>query len=353
MRRTEGKDMTSTRKYRIFPSVGTALLFIPAIGCTSETAPYESKPIPVTDTSEEQEDSGQTTEPLPLDVMITGSGEHRGLGYAVELGEAWWAGAPDGERGALYQITSEGLSLVLEGDGRLGHAIAEGAGGLVVSAPLDDKLYSAAGEIILGERTTLLEASEDGWLAATEGGWLREDGTSGLLHRRASSLCDLGGSVAAGFALGDTALLLGSQSLERTHATDLMGYSLISGDFDGDGQDELAVGAPGASKVAILDGSDLNVRGEYASEARGFGQAIAAADVDQDGTDEIWIADESGTVGLYSDLSGTPVWEFQLELSDTPAYLSLSAQDSLLLVGIPNYNGGEGAVYLTQFSPEQ
>ena len=96
----------------------------------------------------------------------------------------------------------------------------------------------------------------------------------------------------------------------KNESGDFFGAVLVSGDFDGDGRDDLAIGAPGedvAGRVASggvgvvfgsasgLDPSDsvyLTQRGRVPGKARprdGFGAALAAGDFDGDGDDDLAI----------------------------------------------------------------
>jgi hypothetical protein len=104
-------------------------------------------------------------------------------------------------------------------------------------------------------------------------------------------------------ALGDRRLVTQRTSWvgQRTSQTDGFGSSLAIGAFDGGRRRELAVGAPGdgyqaSGAVTVLDPAAHRSR-RVTQESRGvrgvserydkFGAAVAAADVDHDGTDEL------------------------------------------------------------------
>ncbi|GAA0398304.1 hypothetical protein GCM10009530_57470 [Microbispora corallina] len=168
--------------------------------------------------------------------------------------------------------------------------------------------------------------------------------------------------------------------------TDLFGAALATGDFNGDGRDELAVGAPGggglrygAGVVTILDvrrryagvytQESPNVKG-YGEKWDAFGASLASGDFDADGRDDLAIGVPGEDLSLlqrgmdYGDgavnvlygtsrgLSaiGSEIWS-QTILKGTPRYYdrfgtSLAAGDlngdgdDELVVGVP----GEDAV---------
>jgi hypothetical protein len=110
------------------------------------------------------------------------------------------------------------------------------------------------------------------------------------------------------------------------------GYALIAGDFDGDGRDDLAIGAPGegvespddrAGSVTVLYGSasGLTVAHEWitqtplldqSEENDEFGSALAAGDFDGDGRDDLAIGvpgedvDARDSAGAVNVMFGSP-----------------------------------------------
>ncbi|OIJ69605.1 FG-GAP-like repeat-containing protein [Streptomyces mangrovisoli] len=95
---------------------------------------------------------------------------------------------------------------------------------------------------------------------------------------------------------------------------DAFGYSLAYGDFNGDGYDDLATGAPhekvgsdtDGGTVAILWGSQSGLTGKGVTVADPapsshdyWGDNLAAGDFDGDGKDDLVVANSSSTLYLY------------------------------------------------------
>ncbi len=237
---------------------------------------------------EEEEEEEAVVNPFPA-VSWTGSEDGEALGSALAFGDGvWFAGAPGGETGRVYQGSAEGLSLYLEEEGRgaLGHALAvHPTLGLLAGAPLR---HEAAGAIVneAGEHRTGAESAVLGTRLRVRGEHLLAlsaleywvDETAWSTSARPSDIDLLGEEVVVAFSRGDTALVSGEWSLNRPEALDEAGFSLCAADFDEDGQMDLALGAPGANRVYLFRGSE-GWDFESASVLQGpggrFGHALA------------------------------------------------------------------------------
>ncbi|MDX1450109.1 MAG: integrin alpha, partial [Acidimicrobiia bacterium] len=105
---------------------------------------------------------------------------------------------------------------------------------------------------------------------------------------------------------------------------ELLGYSAASaGDVDGDGTPDYVIGAPGFAAVApdeygralVISGSDHTIIHEFsAAEPVRLGTAVSGAgDIDGDGHDDIVVgaenaADQAGMVTAYSGADGSVLW---------------------------------------------
>jgi FG-GAP repeat protein len=131
-------------------------------------------------------------------------------------------------------------------------------------------------------------------------------------------------------------LIQGSTLRDRPEAGDLFGYALTTGDFDGNGYPDLAIGVPfedleletgtlvnvGAVQVVYSSVAGFNVSNQYWSQYEGgilddpehndqFGSALAAADFTGDGIDDLAVGvpyedDALTNQGAVNVIFGTP-----------------------------------------------
>ena len=162
------------------------------------------------------------------------------------------------------------------------------------------------------------DAYEDLVVGAPDEGWLG-DGRAGAVHVFYGAASGLRTDNAQTFAAGDGGVL-GTRG-----ETDFMGEALAAGDFDDDGYDDLAIGAPdrkvdgtsSAGQVHVLYGSALGLTlvgqqlfseddfpGSFIAPETRFGAALAAGNFDEGGLFCVLSS-------CYDDLAiGIPGWDF-------------------------------------------
>lgn len=154
-----------------------------------------------------------------------------------------------------------------------------------------------------------------------------------------------GSGAPAGLAL---AAMSGSQGFALLSGVEgaTLGYSVASGDFNGDGRSDVAVGAPGNEGVYVVYGYDAGLYGDLdvdalspgqgyrvisGSTGDAFGRALSSAgDFNADGIDDL-------LVGAYlSDRSGPDagaVWLLKGSATDRPSWdLSAAASGSFVSI---------------------
>jgi len=239
-----------------------------------------------------------------------------GLGSTLVLAPSGvHAGAPWGSEGQVYLLgqvarpvysgerpVSLGVGLAAGSDGTVvaGAPLAWDLGGHVLGTTGTDEL-GAPGDL-LGARL----AWADGVLWSTSGTTLLVDGEPTSLPDRPGDLVSFAGLPAVGVPRGGTALWLDGSTWARPTEHDEAGQALCAADLDGDGELDLAVGAPGAGLVHLLLGGV-----------------------------ERWALAETVLVG--------PGGRFGQ---------SLDCDDQTLVVGAPLAEGGLGAIWRFEGAPE-
>lgn len=259
------------------------------------------------------------------------------------------------DTGASAPGMPEGTFQGQDADDQFGTALAWDGRALHISAPGAQKLYTIQGDqepepsdLALGEgyalaahegslvvSAALTSGAPDRALLSTEQGlarlvdqdlWIAD--TSTPLPGWGSSLTWWQGEPAVGLATGDTAVWTPSLSLERADPLDRAGAAVVACDVDGDGLEELAVGAPGAGQVHLYETLEQPPLSMGPAD-EGFGSALAC------GAQGLFIGapfaeDFAGAVYLYA--------EGQLTQIDVGVGLfgsSLLAVDGALFVGAP------------------
>jgi hypothetical protein len=196
---------------------------------------------------------------------------------------------------------------------------------LAAAAPLPAQVFEVDDRLIPGQGILQAEARSGAALAA---GDLDGDGrpdlaiAAPLRDELAPTVRNAGTVFVARFQPGRNPVELASVGGESLHAN--AGTAMALGDFDGDGDLELAVGEPGADAGNDLEGGVVAIWDGFGSAPRrlsqfttgiggdpedgdAFGFALATGDFDGDGFDDLAIGVPREDVGTVADAGGVHV----------------------------------------------
>lgn len=281
-----------------------------------------------------------------------------GLGASLASGAgARVAGAPWAEGGAVWRLAAEDQLAAVPGAARgaFGRGLAVHDGILIVGAPLAEdgagllwrdgvEEPGAAGQLL----GALVRSTPLGLVVSAQGGARVEDEVLAV------------GARVTDAAAFDSRLVLGAPAatdavydaqdgvwIPRLSPHDEAGAALCVADLDGDGADELAVGAPGMNAVVVLEaGASSLAEGRLIQGAGGrFGQALGCgagllvigAPLDGDGLRGAVFAVEAGSETLLTLGVG------ESDGAELGAAALVEA-DGAVFAGAPGHNGGAGLV---------
>lgn len=283
-------------------------------------------------------DGVDACDPRP-DAVLYGTLDDEGFGAALAWsGGELWVGAPfDPAGGRLYREDA----LVRVGAAFLGTAITPVGDSVVVGA--SGQVESAAGALLLtGAGVGGALASEaERWVTRTPTGAMWDDGEAISLPARPDSLVVANGSIAAGFAFGETAITAGGRTVGRT-GRDELGWAMLRADVTGDGNPEWIVGAPAGDRVDVYTDT-LTLLTSWRGTGR-FGHALAT-----DGA-TVWVGapmagdDAQGAVWACSG-AGCVIVETGGSLGQQLGF-ALAYGGGNIFIGAPGGNGTAGEVWV-------
>lgn len=251
-------------------TVAGMLLALAALGCTG-TPPQDRQ------------------DPLTL-APAKWSGRFADEGYGSRIarnGATVAVGAPFGGRvyfGETVVISEPEASFVGAGLTAFGHGFLVGAPGTGRVVMLDNsgRMTPISGDL-LGSGG-VIAAQGATWTASAAHGLRLSDGSTKPLEERPDSIAFLSdGTLVIGCARGTVAAWIGAVAVGRVSVEDEAGYAVIVGDVDGDGQDDVVVGAPGMGEVRIYDTYGA-LQATIQGEGGRFGAAVALGE-----SGELWV----------------------------------------------------------------
>ncbi|MCK6518727.1 hypothetical protein L6R46_27175 [Myxococcota bacterium] len=327
------------------PALVLALSLAFALGCRDRGKVEDDKTT---------EDSAPPT-PLGRWEGVTPGG---GLGSSLAAGGgARFAGAPWAEGGAVWRLGAEDQLEPVPGaaSGAFGRGLAVHDGALIVGAPLAESgsgLVWRDGLTTPGEPGELLGAAVRstalGLIVSAQGG-ARQDERVISLGARVTDAAAAEGALLLGTPSAEDAVYDVTNSVEiaRLSAQDEAGAALCAADLDLDGDDELAVGAPGLGAVVVLEAGQRGLSEGRLIQGSGgrFGQALACgpgllvigAPLEGDGQRGAVYAVEAGDEALVALGVG------EADGAELGAAVLIEAEGGIF-AGAPGQAGGAGLV---------
>lgn len=218
------------------------------------------------------------------------------------------------------------------------------SGSVLIGSPRSNRIVDLDSGAIVVEGEQLggvIATNGTRWVAATHSGLRWDHGEVEYLGRRPDALALFAdGTLVVGYAAGPTALRIGEVVVPRRLAGDDEGYALLVADADGDGDEDVVVGAPGANEVRVYDRTGAPIATVRGDGGR-FGAALAYSGALFVGAP--MTNDAAGAVYTCMSL-GTPTLVAEGRSDDAQLGFALWADDQVLIMGAPEGPDAPGYV---------
>ena len=302
------------------------IIFYQFLSCKPNSPPTSS-PIQIPDDSEDevlQWTAENTNEELGFALL-----KHDGIVYAT---------APASTQGRLYQLTSDGLVLVQEHLGRYGHQLFSFSERVYVQSPHLEKILDLDMEALYSQPVGKVVGDQNHWYTVRDNALYVDGIVDTEFTQTPFDIAVCGEQIGISFPFSNAHRVWISGSWYFPAQDDSIRPFLHCHDIDQDGDTEWFLG--GDHSIEILDNESYR---SLSSDHFSFGQSIVFGDSNQDGQDEMWISapdsrqnNATGWVGAFHWPEDSPFAQWTGQTPHERFGYSLLFEGNSVLVGVPN-----------------